>query len=72
LKYHAVLDQKTALYGTSCSAVLHGNSCLIDAGSSGTRQVEIANANGTPEPLTGRFVRARLYRAAVQNEEETA
>ncbi len=70
LKHHAMLDRETVINDETSTTIMHGNSRLLDADRpEANRQIEIVNVNGTPEPLHGRFVRARFYRAA-QNAEE--
>jgi hypothetical protein len=69
--HHLFLNEETVFNGGTCRNLLHSCSPLIDARRpEPDRQVEIANVNGAPEPLEGRFVRAKVYRAA-QNQEET-
>lgn len=70
LTHHAMLDRETVINGETSTTIVHGHSRLLDADRpESNRQIEIVNVNGTVEPLAGRFVRARFYRAA-QNAEE--
>lgn len=62
LPYHLVLRQHTQAADGSETAVMHGHSCLFDAGRA-HRQLEMLNTGKQPVPLGGLNVLAYAYRA---------
>jgi hypothetical protein len=63
--HHVVLRREVLTDGVHAK-VVHGESCILQAGRTrgGSRQLELWNTNGTPQPLKKLRVVADIYKAA--------
>ncbi len=71
LPYHLVVRQHTTRANGDITAILHGHSCLFDAGRQ-HRQLELLNTAAAPESLDDFWLLVHPYRAAPESEKMAA